>query len=144
MNDQSLQAESSSWCMTDWRKVAEEAWSAPSWTTAAVEYRESQGERPLIVEIKPERLQWLRRLMEPGISLQQAYLEINDPCNRPTPAVVVEAVMLAVRERGLAALREPATIERLERCDAAARTEINQRIEMLGLKPCLTTLLAKR
>jgi hypothetical protein len=86
------------------------------------------------VEIEPERLQWLRRLMQPGISLQQAYLEINDPCNRPTPAVVVEAVMLAARERGLAALKEPATVERLQRCSAVARAEINQRIQMLGLK----------
>jgi hypothetical protein len=57
---------------------------------------------------------------------------------------VVEAVMLAVRERGLAALKEPATVERLERCDAAARAEINQRIEKLALNPCLTTSLAKR
>ena len=134
MNDQSLQAASSSWCMTDWRKVPEEVWSAPSWTIAAVKYREPQGERPLIVEIKPERLQWLRRLMQPGISLQQAYWKITDPSNRPTPAVVVEAVMLAVRERGLAALKEPATVERLQRCDAVARAEINQRIQMLGLK----------
>jgi hypothetical protein len=134
MNDQSLQAASSSWCMTDWRKVAEEVWSAPSWTIATVEYRESRGERPFIVEIEPKRLQWRRRLMQPGISLQQAYWEITDPSNRPTPAVVVEAVILAVRERRLAALKEPATVERLRRCDAAARDEINQRIQMLGLK----------
>jgi hypothetical protein len=77
------------------------------------------------VEIESELLQWLRRLMQPGISLQQANSEINAPCNRPTPAVVVEAVMLAVRERGLAALKEPATVERLQRCDAAGRAEIN-------------------
>jgi hypothetical protein len=134
MNDQSLQAVSSSWCMTDWRKMAEESWSAQSWTTAAVEYRESRGELPLIVEIESERLQWLRRLMRLGASLQQAYSEINAACNRPTPAVVVEAVMLAVRERGLSALKEPATVERLQRCDAVARAEINQRIQILGLK----------
>jgi hypothetical protein len=108
-------------------------WSNPSWTTAAVEYRESRGERPLIVEIEPERLQWLRGLMQPGISLQQANREITEPSNRPTPAVVVEAVMLAVRG-GLAALKEPATVERLQRCDAVARAEINQRIQKLGLK----------
>lgn len=134
MNDQSLQAKSSSCCMTDWRKVAEETWSASSWTIAAIAYYESRGDRALIVEIEFERLQWLRRLMQPGISLQQAYWEITDPSNRPTPAVLVEAVMLAVRERGLAALKEPATVERLQRCDAVARAEINQRIQMLGLK----------
>ena len=42
--------------------------------------------------------------------------------------------MLAVRERGLEALKEPDTIERLTRCDAAARKQINARIERLGLK----------
>jgi hypothetical protein len=70
--------------------------------------------------------------MQPSISLQQAHREINDPKNRPTPQV--EAVLHAVRERGLAALKEPATAERLKRCDAAARAEINERIEKLGME----------
>jgi hypothetical protein len=50
---------------------------------------------------------------------------------RPTPRSTVEAVMYAVRDRGLGALDEPATKERLGRCDAPARAEINQRIEAL-------------
>ena len=49
--------------------------------------------------------------------------------NRPTPPV--EAVILAVRDRGLAALKEPANVERLERCDAAAKAEIERRIAKL-------------
>src|SRR5262249_16836404 len=72
-----------------------------------------------------------------------AWAELNDFRNRPTPKATVEAVVHAVRERGLAALKEPTTVERLKRCDAAARADTNQRIEKLGLKPCLTTLLAK-
>jgi hypothetical protein len=36
--------------------------------------------------------------------------------------------MHAVRARGIAALKEPAIAARLERCDAAATTEIEQRI----------------
>jgi hypothetical protein len=36
--------------------------------------------------------------------------------------------MHAVRERGIAALKEPAIAVRLERCDATAKTEIEQRI----------------
>ena len=75
--------------------------------------------------------------MQRGVSLEQAWNEINGPRNRPTPNVVVEAIMVAVRERGLVALKEPATVERLKRCDAAARAEINQRIEKLGLKHAL-------
>jgi hypothetical protein len=50
---------------------------------------------------------------------------------RPTPQVVVEAILLCVRERGLGALEEPANIERLHRCDEAALTLINQRIAKL-------------
>lgn len=50
---------------------------------------------------------------------------------RPTPQVTVEAVMWAVRQRGLPALREPVNQQRLLNCDAAARTQINQRIEAL-------------
>jgi hypothetical protein len=42
--------------------------------------------------------------------------------------------MHAVRERGIAALKESATVERLERCDAAAMTEIEQRIASLREK----------
>jgi hypothetical protein len=52
---------------------------------------------------------------------------------RPTPQTVVEAVLHCVRERGIVALHEPANLERLSRCDAAARQQINARIDkMLG------------
>jgi hypothetical protein len=39
--------------------------------------------------------------------------------------------MVAVRERGLAALKDAANVERLARCDQAARAQINQRIAQL-------------
>jgi len=54
------------------------------------------------------------------------------PTPRPTPAVVVEAVLHTIRERGVGALKEGSNVERLRRCDAAARTEINQRIAKMG------------
>jgi hypothetical protein len=58
--------------------------------------------------------------------------------NRPTPQVIIEAVMHAVHKRGPVALKEPATIERLSRCDESAKTEIEHRIANLqGRKPCL-------
>jgi hypothetical protein len=47
---------------------------------------------------------------------------------RPTPQSTIEAILYCVQTRGLAALREPANIERLGRCDAQARAEINRRI----------------
>lgn len=53
---------------------------------------------------------------------------------RPTPQTTIEAIMYVVRERGLEALLEPDTVERLSRCDTAAREQINSRIATLGLK----------
>ena len=48
-----------------------------------------------------------------------------------TPQATVEAIMFAVRERGLAALKDAANVERLVRCDQAARAQINRRIARL-------------
>jgi hypothetical protein len=50
------------------------------------------------------------------------------PATRPTPKVVIEAIIYCVRERGVTALDEPANVERLSRCDPAVRAEINRRI----------------
>jgi hypothetical protein len=98
--------------------------------------RKAKGQlrQVLIVETPPEDLARLRRLMNDDVLLVRAWAALNDPRNRPTPKATIEAVMHAVREHGLSALKEPATVQRLERCDAAARDEINQRIEKLGLK----------
>jgi hypothetical protein len=73
--------------------------------------------------------------MADDISLERAWYELNDPRNRPTPQTVVEAILHCVRERGIAALKEPANLERLSRCDEAARVQINQRIGKLGIRP---------
>jgi hypothetical protein len=112
-----------------------DAWDHPGWKEAAEQYRRDCAGRALIVEIEPERLKRLRRcLIEPSMTLEQAWNEINKLQNRATPSVTVETVMLVVRSRRLAALKEGVTVERLERCDAVARAEINQRIQKLGLK----------
>ena len=64
----------------------------------------------------------------------RAVMSKPQPTPRPTPQVVIEAIMLCVRERGLGALQESANLERLERCDEAARQQINQRIAKLSQK----------
>ena len=53
--------------------------------------------------------------------------------NRPpkTPQTTIEAVIHSVRARGVAALKEPANIERLLECDDDSRIEINERIARL-------------
>jgi hypothetical protein len=66
------------------------------------------------------------------LSLDPAASAAGQPsARRPTSQVTVEAVMWAVRQRGLSALYEPANQQRLLNCDALARTQINQRIEAL-------------
>jgi hypothetical protein len=107
-------------------------WSDQNWREAAKQYHRDRAGRPLIVEADGEHLRRLRRLMGDDVSLNAAWYELDDYRNRPTPTASIDAVMHAVRERGVAALKEPAMKERLTRCDAAARAEINKQIEKLG------------
>ena len=73
-----------------------------------------------------------------------------DHLNRPrkTPQTAIEAVIHSVRERGVAALKEPANIERLLECDDDSRIEIIERIARLiaveSLTRCLTLLSEKQ
>jgi hypothetical protein len=68
------------------------------------------------------------------MSVGELWDRLNDPRRWPTPQSTIEAIMVAVRARGIAALKEPATIERLRRCDDGARGEINRRIAALADK----------
>ena len=65
-----------------------------------------------------------------------------DHLNRPrkTPQTTIEAVIHSVRERGDAALIEPANIERLLECDDDPGIEINERIARLIAVESLTLL----
>jgi|SRR5215472_703561 len=66
---------------------------------------------------------------------------------RETAQTAIEAVIHSVRERGVAALKEPANIERLLECDDDSRIEINQRIARLIAVESLTrwlTLLSEK
>jgi hypothetical protein len=63
------------------------------------------------------------------MSIDAVYRALNN--FRATPQTTVEAIMLAARERGLAALEEAADVERLVRCDQVARRQINERITRL-------------
>jgi hypothetical protein len=65
------------------------------------------------------------------LSLGVLWERLNDPRRRPTPQVTIEAIMYAVRTRGLDALKEREVKKRLACCDPAAREQINARIERL-------------
>ena len=68
------------------------------------------------------------------MSLEALWAELNNPRNRPTSQVVVEAILLCIRERGIGAFQEAANLERLRRCDRAARAELQRRIDKLQAK----------
>jgi hypothetical protein len=61
---------------------------------------------------------------------QDAFQRPKQP-EQQTPQTTVEAIMYCVGERGLGALNEATNVERLSRCDPAARTQINKRIVTL-------------
>jgi hypothetical protein len=72
-----------------------------------------------------------RRLLAQDVSLEQAWFEVNAVRVHPTPQVTIEAILHCVRERGVAALKETANLERLARCDAEAKAAIDKRIRKL-------------
>jgi hypothetical protein len=50
---------------------------------------------------------------------------------RPTPQCTIEAILYCVRERGVAALHEPANLERLKLCDSAALAQVDAGVAKL-------------
>jgi hypothetical protein len=95
-----------------------------------IEARKPRRRGVLSVEIEPARLERVRRMLADDVSLERAYNEFNKPLS--TSQTTIEAILHCVRERGVAALKEPANIERLSRCDAAARTQIKARMRNWG------------
>jgi hypothetical protein len=71
------------------------------------------------------------------LSLDALWNNLNDPQRYATPQSTVEAILYCVRSRGIAALEEPNNKERLARCDAAAREQINERIKRMREKGLL-------
>jgi hypothetical protein len=107
------------------RGEASEAWCAPSWREAAVDYHKNRAGRPA-GEIEPGRLRRLRGLMAADVSLDRAWHALRD--NRPTPEVTVEALMLALR-RGVSALTKPDTQRRLSDLDESQLEVICLRVQ---------------
>jgi hypothetical protein len=73
----------------------------------------------------------LQRLMDDDLSFERAYEQMMKA--RPTPNATIEAVKQAVRDRGVSALDEKQTRERLQRCDAVAIAEIDHWLLKRGI-----------
>jgi len=73
-----------------------------------------------------------------ALSLGALWSALNDTAQHATPQSTIDAILYCVRTRGIAALEKPNNKERLAGCDAAARKQINERIEKMrdkGLLP---------
>jgi hypothetical protein len=104
--------------------IAADDWVAPGWAEAALDYHKARGKRASIAPYAPEEAVRLRRLMDDSVSHERAWAQLDH--NRPTPEATIKAIMFAIRARGVAALNEPAVMERLSRCDADAIEQIDQ------------------
>jgi hypothetical protein len=72
------------------------------------------------------------------LSLGALWDNLNDPQRFATPQSTIDAICYCIRTRGIAALEEENIKERLANCDAAARKQIDERIEGMrerGLLP---------
>jgi hypothetical protein len=106
---------------TDWKKIATDAWSAPSWLDAAEQYDRDRSGRPLMVETDREQLKRLRRLMS-DVSLESTWVEVNRlACERysEAPKAIYDAVVYELRTHGLPQLKKQNCQRRLSDLSAA-------------------------
>ena len=103
-------------------------WDDKNWKTAAREYHPARGNRTLIVELEPERLAQLRRLMADNISLDRTWAELNQRQRVDAPQATVEALMFSLRS-GVAALSTPDTQRRLSELDLEQVREVCGRVQ---------------
>jgi hypothetical protein len=109
---------------------ADDAWSAPGWRDAAVDYHKDRGDRVSVIAYTADELARLRGLMADNVTLERAWHEVNHPTDC---AAASKALMLALRERGVAALAEPDCQRRLADTSTAQVREILARL--MALRP---------
>jgi hypothetical protein len=80
--------------------------------------------------ITPPRPDRLRQLLGNDVSLERAWHELSSLRDRAA-ASIVEALMFALRERGIAALTEPKIRGWLSECDDRQVAEIGDRLQRL-------------
>jgi len=108
--------------------IADDAWAAPSWREAALEYHKHRGGRVSITSYAPEHLARLRLLTDDDVSLDRAWDELN--CRASGAAAsTVEALMFGLRD-GLAALpKNPERLRRLSELNAEQLCAVCYRLQ---------------
>jgi hypothetical protein len=106
-----------------------DAWDAPVWREAALEYHAARDKRTSIVSHSPEDIARPHRLMDDSVSLDRAWAELSRLPG--AAALTVEALMFSLRSRGVQALGEPDVLRRLAQLDDAQAREIAIRLQKL-------------
>ena len=110
--------------------ISDDAWAAPTWREAAFQYHKARDGRVSIVPYAPEHLARLCRLMADNVSLDRAWHELNGRASGAA-ASTVEALVFALRSRGVQALGEPDVLHRLAQLDDAQARDIAIRLQKL-------------
>jgi hypothetical protein len=85
--------------------------------------------RRAIVEIEPERLTQLRRLMAEDVSVEQAQRKLAEHRRNGAAASTVEALVYSLR-RGVDALAEPDTVRRLAELNDDQLLAVGERLRL--------------
>jgi hypothetical protein len=105
-----------------------DAWTAPGWREAALDYHKARDGCVSIASYAPEHLARLRRLMDDSISLDRAWHELND---RPSGAAAstVEALMFGLRDGLVALSKNPERLRRLSELNAEQLRAVCERLQ---------------
>ena len=107
------------------------SWDDPSWRKAAADYHKARGGRCSVVEIEPDRLRALRRLLDDSVSLERACSELSTIKGRAA-ASTVAALIYGLRDRGVDALDEPNTRRRIAQLSDEQAIEVGYVSETLS------------
>jgi hypothetical protein len=108
--------------------LADDAWAAPGWREAALEYQKTRGSRASIAPYAPEEIARLRRLMDDDVSLDRGWHELHGR-RSGAAASTVEALVFGLRD-GLAALpKNPDRLRRLSELNAEQLRAVCERLE---------------
>src|SRR5262245_17744310 len=104
--------------------IADDAWAAPTWREAALEYHKDRGNRASIAPYAPEHLARLRR----SVSVERAWHELHGRSSGAA-ASTVEALVFGLRD-GLAALaKNPDRLRRLSELNAEQLRSVCERLQ---------------
>jgi hypothetical protein len=108
--------------------ITDDAWAAPIWREAALEYHKHRGNRASIAPYAPEHLARLHRLLDDDISLDRAWHELHGR-RSGAAASTVEALVFGLRE-GLAALpKNPDRLRWLSELSAEQLKAVCRRVQ---------------